>query len=125
MKIKKFNENGDDVFDNYDEDWEEIEETPEYVFLRSLHKFADAKAYPKKGTLRFLKKAKSMILTGDIKKETLDLYIENEDLNKNIIIKFKKTKNSHIRSIINNDDNDDNNRWSDPCGSGSSRQSHC
>jgi len=106
---------------NFEEDWddEEYENTPEYIFLKNLQSIINKKSYPKKNTRRFIRIAMDMVKNGEISKEDLDNYIENEKINKRIVNEVtqkQKTKKNPYKTVSLSDD---------PCSSGGSYRSSC
>jgi len=108
--IDKDNKNKDkDIvkFGDFEEDWEEVEKTPDYTFLKALYDFLNKKSYPKKSTRKFLRKAFELVESGEISKDSLDDFIDNENINKKIV-KEMKNKFKKYRPItkLRNDDDD-------------------
>ena len=103
-------------FDDFEENWEDIEESPSYTFLKSMHTFLDKKSYPKRSTRKFIRMAMELVSKKEISQADLDYFIENEDIDKDIV-KEMKIKKPSMKSSINS--------VSDPCGGGGGGRSSC
>jgi len=97
MKIKKVYEKNVQI--DFDEDWEDIEENPEYIFLKSLYDFMNKGTLKK--TVKFLKIANDLCKMGEISKETISEFVENEGIDKSLVKKsLKKLKKPHFNHFF-------------------------
>ena len=62
---------------DFEEDWEDIEETPEYTFLKNIYDYLNKNSYPRKSTRKFLRMAFDLIQKGDMTQSALDDFIDN------------------------------------------------
>jgi len=88
-------------FDDFEEDWEDIEETPDYEFLKNLHKFLTKKSFPKKCTRKFMNSALDFVDKNEISTSSLDDFIDNEGLNKKIVDEVKRRRGDKISRSTN------------------------
>jgi len=106
-------------FDDFEENWEDIEETPDYEFLKNLHKFLSKKSFPKKCTRKFMNNALGFVRQGEISMSSLNDFIDNEKLDKKIVDEIKKRgKNKPTKS-------NNSGGTSDPCYTPPVTRSHC
>jgi len=114
MKIRKLYEDLNDIKKfSQEEDWEEHEENDEYIFLKNLQTFLNKKSFPKKSTRKFLRMAYELVDQGEISKETLDDYINQEGINSDIVDEIR------LKTRKKNKDSASLRGYVDPCGGSS------
>ena len=106
--------------DDFQEDWEDIEETPEYTFLKDLQILVNSKSKTGKNTRKFLKIAYDLVSQGEISEDALDNYIETAGVDKGIAreskLKYNKPKIKPRKASSGGDD---------ACGGGGGYRSSC
>lgn len=104
---------------DFQEDWEDIEEIPAYTFLKDLQILINSKSKTGKNTRKFLRMAYDLVRQGEISEEELDNYIETSGVDKGIAreakIKYNKPKIKPRKSSSHDDG----------CGGGGGYRSSC